>query len=381
MSVGSYLAPLEALSRRDLEALSQSIITQKAKNIRLPYPQAWWTHLSNLQKAIRRGDVAQALNSAERLYRQDPVKLRRRLAVIAVEDLSYGDLQLTATALRNIVSAAKQAGEADLERCLGLVQEMASATKDRILAELIGAAVDSPKRRNSMLKIAHAGVQECVALYRDEDADARDRSVAALALAGALTQDGKRVGQRDREALMAAVMRMDLPDAVVLIVECALRLGGEVPALAVNTPVLYGRMRSQDVRVARVPLPEATVIEGLISAAYDQHTRAGLRALSNYRLRWKPLTQFFRKNVGDPRAAIRTLAFRTESSALDREIVCALGDQVFSWNEEAQCEAIDLDYAALPAAKRLFLSGLPILNAFRQQAMAAELRGLARCEK
>jgi DNA repair protein RadC len=51
-----YLGPLEALSRRDLEPLPQSITTQKAKNIRLPYPAAWWIHLSNLQKAIRRGE-------------------------------------------------------------------------------------------------------------------------------------------------------------------------------------------------------------------------------------------------------------------------------------------------------------------------------------
>jgi hypothetical protein len=33
-----------------------------------------------------------------------------------------------------------------------------------------------------------------------------------------------------------------------------------------------------------------------------------------------------------------------------------------------------MEYAALPAAKHVFLAGLPVLNAVRQQAMAAELR-------
>jgi len=136
-------------------------------------------------------------------------------------------------------------------------------------------------------------------------------------------------------------------------------------------------MRNQVPQVERVPLPDATVIAGLISAAYDQHTRAGLRALSTYRQKWKPLDQFLRKNVDNPRAAIKTLAFRTEGSALDREIVCPLGDQVFAWNEEAQCDAIGMEYAALPAAKHVFLAGLPVLNALRQQAMAAELRTVA----
>lgn len=374
----SYLAPVEALTRGDFQALPQTLSTQKSRDVRLPYPAARWIHLSNLQKGIRRGDVPQALDSTERLYRADPAKVRRRLAVIALEDLSFGDLQLTATALTYTVLAAKQASEEDLGCCLGLAEQMASTTKDRILAELVGAAVDSPKRRYSILEIAHSGVQERAALYRDEEADPRSRTVAGLALAGTLTMDGKRVGTRDRNALIAVARDMDLPDAAVLILEWGLKIGGEIAALAVNVPVLYRGMRAEVVRIERMPLPEATVIEGLISVAYDQHTRAGLRALSSYRLRWKPLAQFIRRNVRDPRSAIHTLAFRTEGSALDREVTCALGDQVFTWNEEAQCDAIGMDYAALPAAKRLFLGGLPVLNAFRQQAIAAELRGLGR---
>jgi hypothetical protein len=186
--------------------------------------------------------------------------------------------------------------------------------------------------------------------------------------------DGKRVGVRDRNALMAVAMAMDLPDVVVLILECGLRIGGEIAALAVNVPVLYGRMRQQIVRIECVPLPDTMVIEGLLSAAFDQHTRAGLRALSTYRLKWKPLARFLRENVRDPRSGIKTLAFRTEGSALDREIACAFGDQVFAWNEEAQCDGMGMDYAALPEAKRLFLGGLPVLNAFRQRALGAEFR-------
>jgi hypothetical protein len=65
-------------------------------------------------------------------------------------------------------------------------------------------------------------------------------------------------------------------------------------------------------------------------------------------------------------------------SALDREISCDLGDQVFAGNDEAQCDAIGMAYAALPEAKRLFLEGLPVLNGFRREAAAAELRSQGR---
>jgi hypothetical protein len=371
--VASYLAPIEALSRRDLEALSQSIVTQKPKNIRLPYPAAWWAHLSNLQKAIRRGDVAQASASAEMLYRHDPVKLRRRLAVVALEDVSFGHLLIAAITSIYSASAERQASEEDLARCLGLVQEMAGATKDRVLAELIGASLDSPKRRDSTLRIAGEPVRECARLYEDENADARDRAVAGFVLAGTLTVDGRRVGKRDREAFVDSVRRMDVPDAVVLIVECALRLGGEVPALAVIVPVLHHRLRSEEVMVVNAPLPSAPLIEGVLAPAYDRHTRAGLAALSKYRTRWTPLANFLRQ-VADPRSAIKTLAFRAEGSALSREVACDLGDQIYAANEEAQADALGMEYAALRQGKHLFLDGLPVLNALRRDAAAAELQ-------
>jgi hypothetical protein len=378
-----YLAPLERLSRRDLEEALASLSTQKsrARDVRLPYAAAWWAHLSNVQKSVRRGAIEQALDSAERLYRYDPIKTRRRLAVVALEDISYGNLLTTATALMYAVSAAKEASEADLARCLGLVAKMAGSTKDRLVCELVGAAVDSPSARADILKIANAPALERAALYRAEDADLRDRCIAGLALVGALTLDGKRVGARDRNPLIAAAMDMELPDAVVLILEHGLRLGGEIAALASVLPVFYKGMRSQDVRIERQPLPEAPLIEGVLSTALDKHTRAGLRALSTYRQRWKPLAEFLRKNVRDPRRAIHTLAFRSEGALLDREIACDLGDQVFAWNEKAQCDAIGMEYAALPAAKHAFLGGLHILNGFRQQAIAAELRAHAKGKK
>jgi hypothetical protein len=374
--VPGFFAPLEKLSRRDLEALPQSLSTQKPKNIRLPYPAAWWIRLSDLQKSIRRGDVAQALDSAERLYREDPVKVRRRLAVVGVEDISYGDLLTTATAMTYAASAPKQASEEDLERCLALVERMASTVKDRIVAEAIGAATDSPKRRDSTLRIASASVRECAQLYEDEDTDARDRAVAGLALAGTLTVDGRRRGKRDREALTDSIRRMDVPDVVALIVECALKLGGEVPALAVILPILYRRMRSDAIKVVNAPLPAAPLIAGVLAPAFDRHTRAGLRALSKYRTHWTPLARFLRHHVGDPRSAIGTLAFRCEGSALNREVSCDLGDEIYVANEKAQAAALDVEYAALLEGKRLFLDGLPVLNAFRRDAAEGELRSL-----
>jgi hypothetical protein len=306
------------------------------------------------------------------LYRQDPVKLRRRLVVIALEDVSFGHLLIAAMTAIYTASAEKQASEEDLARCLGVVHELAYATKDRIIAELIGASVDSPKRRDSTLRIAREPVRDCVQLYEDEEADARDRVVAGLALAGTLTMDGRRIGKRDRAALIDSIRRMRGPDAVVLIAECALKLGGEISTLALIVPILYHRMRSEEVKVVMAPLPAAPLIEGVLAPAYDRHTRAGLDALSKYRTRWTPLAKFLR-HLADPRSAVKTLAFRAEGSALNREVGCDLGDQIYAANEEAQADALGMDYAALREGKRLFLDGLPILNALRCDAAMAEL--------
>jgi hypothetical protein len=383
--VPSFLAPVEALTRNDVENLPKTLATQKSRDVRLPYPAAWWLHLSGLQKAIRRGAVAEALDSAERLYHEDPVKVRRRLATIGLEDISFGDLAVVSAALMYAVTAEKQPSQQDLERCLGLVAQMAGSTKDRLVCELVGAACDPPTRRADILKIGNAGALECASLYRDEDADPRDRTLAALALAGSLKNvDGERIGTRDLKALVAAAMKMDLPDAVMLILESGLRLGGEVAALSAVLPVLYKEMREQIVRIERLPLPEAPLIGGVLAPAYDKHVHAGLRSLQRYGAGWRPLAEFLRKHVRDlvrDPHAIHTICFRAEGALLDREIVCPLGDEIFRLNEQAQAAALGLDYSLLPEAKRLFLEGLPILNDLRRQAIAAELRAHARGEK
>lgn len=372
---GSFLAPVANLRRRDIEELSRSIrpATQKIKQVRLRFPELWWANLSNLQKAIRRGNLWQAVESAERLYRHDPAKLRRRLAVVALEDVSFGDLRTVATVLQYTLDAPKEPCEADLGVCLALVEQMATTVKDRISAELIGASVDSPQSRDRVLTIAELSVRECVRRYTDEKADIRDRCAAGLALAGALKADDRRVGPRDRRALIDSLQSMRIPDAVNVIVKLALRLGSEPTALATTIPVLYSRIQTEDVSVVVSRLPDAVPIAGLLSPAYDRHTRTGLRALLKFRTQWQPLKEFLQMSLPNPAQAVATLAFRAEGSAVDRELRCAFGDEVFKMNEEAQSEAIGLPYVLLPMAKLLFLNGLPALNEFRRQAAEAEL--------
>jgi hypothetical protein len=376
--VPGFFGPVDNLSRRDIEALARSIQpnTQKIENTRLRLPELWWGNLSSLQKGARRGDAVHALGCCERLYRHDPAKLRRRLCVITLEDVSLGDLRTVAMVMHYGASAAREASEADLGVCLALTEQMANAVKDRITSELVGAAIDSPRRRDHVLDIATTRASDCVRLYKDENADPRDRCVVGLALSGSLSVENRRIGQRDRHALIDAVRGMEVPDAISLIVECALKFGGELAALAVTIPILYGRMTREAITVKCSPLPEAPLIADLLAPAYDRHTRVGLRALSTYRLRWKPLAKFLRQNVADPRAAIKTLAFRAEGSALDQEVSCEFGDEIYAANERAQADVLAMEHAALPQGKRLFLDGLPVLNWYRREAAAAELRAL-----
>ena len=59
-----------------------------------------WIALSCLQKAIRRGDGQLARSAAIRLHAISGNLLRRRLAVIAVEDIGLGDPSSIPQALR-----------------------------------------------------------------------------------------------------------------------------------------------------------------------------------------------------------------------------------------------------------------------------------------
>ena len=104
-------------------------------NAKLEHPNYWWNTLSNLQKAVRRGDLHQAQLSAILLHNTDALKLRRRLCVIALEDIGFGDIRLVSRVLEYAAAHKKVSLQTEdktgISDALALLAELTQSVKDR----------------------------------------------------------------------------------------------------------------------------------------------------------------------------------------------------------------------------------------------------------
>jgi hypothetical protein len=382
LGVKAYFDNVGRISEQEIAFLAAAIspTPMKKKQPRLAHPGHWWLEISNLQKCIRRGEVSRAVESACKLHNADPFKLRRRLCVIVLEDICFGDLLLVATVLtfaaRFLGRDGAQPDATDLGKCLTLVAWLANATKDRASCEIATASIDPPKRQSEILRIGQLSQREAAMLYATSEEDIRERCVAGWALSGNLTHNQRRIGKRDHALLGAAMNAMNLPGVVRYIVATSLRFGGEISLLAVAIPALYESVTSEHVETRTTALPPAEEIQGVLSPSYDVHTRSGLRALASYVAQCPELRRLCSEGGANPRRVVGAVGFRAEGSAVATELRSPFGDWLHEQNERATCESIGLPYDTLANAKQEFLGSLDTLNALRRRYAASEARSL-----
>lgn len=106
--------------------------------------KSMWRLSSGLQKAIRRGNVENALEVAKALYKEAPWYAWKRLPAVTIEDVGHGDhgvVEKVLVAARNI---GWRKGFGDEKVYLWLIQEVTEAVKDRSTCDLLGAVADHP---------------------------------------------------------------------------------------------------------------------------------------------------------------------------------------------------------------------------------------------
>ncbi len=94
----------------DLEALfSQSFFSYQTNRYECePLTIDKWLASSALQKAIRRGNEAEALSCARLLLNVDAQRLWRRLGIIAIEDIGVADIEVVGQTLWATRSKARR---------------------------------------------------------------------------------------------------------------------------------------------------------------------------------------------------------------------------------------------------------------------------------
>lgn len=237
-----------------------------------------WIHRSALQKAIRRGQTERALFHASELHAIDPTYAFFSMAIIVVEDIGFGDIDLlslsTATTMKGL-RAKLSLSERELLACM-VCMACSAFPKTRVFCELsLGAEIeqyDLMKRWE-----VEAGNGE---LIDELVADDPVRSyLASITLR-------KRI-KSDSEPMAAIIEHMakacTLPDDVML----ASLLSFERPVDRMHNAVwpVMRRLYTVDEDLEAEPdeLPDSLdIVPGLASEALDMHTSIGKRAIKAF---------------------------------------------------------------------------------------------------
>jgi hypothetical protein len=232
-----------------------------------------WLLGSALQKAIRRGRVGIAVGTAREVFGLNASYLWRRLCVIALEDIGFGD-PLTCALVLFAANNSPLRNKVGSGRVLTLLVSMlAKAVKDRTLCDL--------------LNIEHFKLHREVAVPRKSFHDKVTASEMPF-----LT---KYMALKGME-----LMRDPLYWAV---------------------PIQWEMLKAGPISVRVNQLPEDEMINGVIASGYDQHNSVGKRAIAYFAKACEPVrTILDRHPIEDRIAALGGIIFLVEGSKLDKQL-------------------------------------------------------------
>lgn len=241
-----------------------------------------WRLASCLQKAIRRGDISAAMRAAHACHAVDPAYLRKRLVVIAIEDVMLGNLLAVAWTLALAGKHVARRAAGDLKAAVWLAKALASGAMDRTACNLV-VAVDFDRARHPEMETLAAWSDEALAdAAIDLERSVVDRMAATWMLAGTKRFPNLHApswNDRPRGRLMSLMVRAGMPLVLCYLADrAAIRGGGCMHASLLP---MWQMIQADEDQLRFVPgdLPDDPGLGQLLSCSYDMHTRPGQAAI------------------------------------------------------------------------------------------------------
>lgn len=359
--------------------LKESISATKA----IPSPtqhvvvQDPWLASSALQKSIRWGATEDALLAAHTLLEIRPDRLWRRLAVIALEDVGLGDLDLVA---QMVWVSGKKAWRrdhgGDWRIATHLVQRLAAAPKSRDACDVLIIAAWHHALADNRLRFFGASTGELRETVSDDSVSLPVRALAAWYLVGTANHASENLPVRKGRFADLAVVYSDLHVNPEVLQACC---GGAARAReAIGLPLNWLEYRKSAWREVRSePLPDPVYIGGWPSAAWDMHTRSGKRALGRFAKECSPLRCFLQANVPPAERVdvVCGLVFCAEGSRLAHRLTYEGADALLRMSQEALLCWATLPVEAVPEALQIVRSNFDQLHAIRRDFVPGRLAG------
>lgn len=315
-----------------------------------------WIALSLLQKAVRRGETAQATRAAYFLHSFDYRTLWRRLVVIAWEDIGLGnpDLCFMVTAAAGS-KRWREANGGDWFYAAYLTIAMSQSIKDRSTDDLMEVAQYDLRFADERDSYSDFDFDSLLDIVQDVDELLPSRIIAAWYCAGTDRYgfEGLRRRKGDAERYFHS-----LSDAVCLkhVTElCKLGVSRSRTVLPIFVPTFWRDYVQGDFLsfVADGEILEHR-LRGIPRYSFDGFTRAGKRYLKSIARRHNELSSFLAQ-VAPPLERdpiVRNMYFRIESALCDRRLDWPIG-------LEAHRRAGEVGFDLTP---EIYTTGLQILR-------------------
>ena len=321
-----------------LEALADELA---ATPVPIPDPLQTDSYLARsvMQKAIRRGLTALALQAAATLMVLDRRTLWRRLLVTALEDLGIGEIDV----LARIVSAMRDrtwrhSVGGDWPVIVTLITQACAGTRCQSANDLCNIATYAPELDAFKADLCDVELPDLLAVMVDEAAPIAQRGAAVLIAIGEPTRYAPTHIPPDPGAVFEAFSGAGRYSHVAALYREAYRLSHL--SLAPLSLCLWSESRGIEVSGEDDDLPPVSWIGNLPGYALDQYTRPGLAAIRRFartNAEWKAYADQWDIPRADWPKAVGELQFRGESAKVTNRRIWGAGQTLYKRSSTLAC--------------------------------------------
>lgn len=308
----------------------------------LPATADKWLLSSAMQKLIRRGVVSQTIGAAIRLHQVDPTYLRRRMPIIALEDIGLGNALVCRDVL-TVCASSKWWGTDVIRTISFLASSMASAVKSRAACDAYCLTEVHPDRSSLLPQLLTRDAADLIDIACDRNRPQIERLFALRVLGGiTVNQNGayRTLSRCDLLALESIGLNLELPETVCWLMARQRKTAG----MAAMLPVVWEAAQNAVVRQGREFPRAMDSIAGLPLCTLDMYTQPGKIALRRLYQSSDALQDFASQYVPrhNPQPLINLAMFQTESSLLDRYLSSPQLDDLTDATEEAEMRCMGM---------------------------------------
>lgn len=351
-----------------------AVMTQRLSATPQPQPLdiSPWIAQSLLQKSIRRGEVAFALQAAASLLRDDPDKLWKRLAVAIFEDIGLGSLDLiTPVLIATSGKGVRKSFGGDWVVASAIVERMAAARKCRAADDLLMTVISHPAYESDRLGLTYRTHRELMEIVAS-DGDLITRAIALFYLTGTdrCPVPSMRIRKGSNPYALEMMEQKGFPFSVVETVRRGISRMREplpifVALLSRDVPRRQDGFQPTD---KHDDIPPTTMIGEVPGWCLDWYTRPGRSSLRAFLKHDTPTGRWLKANVAprDRAEVLGGLVFRVEGGLLRRRLQWPTGQYL---RKVMETEAVGFGITDASEALDLLRNDLPLLNDERRHVL------------